>query len=49
MTTVGYGDITAKTTGGRIVSMISCLSGVFLTSMIIVTITNLMKKECWKI
>jgi hypothetical protein len=45
MTTVGYGDITAKTTGGRIVSMISCLSGVFLTSMIIVTITNFLNLE----
>ena len=45
MTTVGYGDITAKTTGGRIISMISCLSGVFLTSMIIVTITNFLNLE----
>ena len=45
MTTVGYGDITAKTLGGRIVSMLSCLSGVFLTSMIIVTITNFLSLE----
>ena len=45
MTTVGYGDITAKTLGGRIISMISCLSGVFLTSMIIVTITNFLNLE----
>ena len=45
MTTVGYGDITAKTLGGRIISVFSCLSGVFLTSMIIVTITNFLSLE----
>ena len=45
MTTVGYGDITAKTLGGRIISVFSCLSGVFLTSMIIVTITNFLNLE----
>ena len=45
MTTVGYGDITVKTLGGRIISMFSCLCGVFLTSMIIVTITNFLNLE----
>ena len=40
MTTVGYGELTAKTTGGRIISVISCLAGVFLVSMVIVSITS---------
>lgn len=40
MMTVGYGDITAKTIGGRVISIISCICGVFLISMVIVTITS---------
>ena len=35
MTTVGYGDISPRTIGGRIVCIISCLIGVFLIGMII--------------
>lgn len=40
MTTVGYGDIIAQTLGGKIISIISCVSGVFLVSMVIVTVTT---------
>ena len=35
MTTVGYGDITPRTIGGRIICSFSCIFGVFLISMVI--------------
>ena len=49
MTTVGYGDITAKTVGGRIFSILSCLGGSFLTGMIIVTISNFLELETYEV
>lgn len=45
MTTVGYGDMTAKSSGGRVVSMIACFSGVFFVSMVIVSITSTLSLE----
>ena len=45
MTTVGFEEFAAKTSGGRIVSMIACLSGVFFVSMVIVSITNTLMLE----
>jgi hypothetical protein len=39
MTTVGYGDFFAVTHLGRIVSVIACFWGVFLVSMMVVTLT----------
>lgn len=45
MTTVGYGDIVAQTLGGKIISIISCVSGVFLVSMVIVTVTTTLSLE----
>lgn len=42
MTTVGYGDITALTDLGRVISIISCLCGVILVSMILVTISSML-------
>lgn len=40
MTTVGYGDITPITIGGRIIGVIICIWGMFLTSFFTVTLTN---------
>jgi hypothetical protein len=42
MTTVGYGDYYPSSTLGRTVGIISCICGVFLISMLIVTITNVL-------
>jgi hypothetical protein len=42
MTTVGYGDFYPSSTFGRTVGIISCICGVFLISMLIVTITNVL-------
>jgi hypothetical protein len=40
MTTVGYGDLSPKSYGGRIVGMIVCIWGIFITSFFTVTLTN---------
>ena len=40
MTTVGYGDFYAVTTEGRMFAMIACVIGVFLVSMMVVTMNN---------
>jgi hypothetical protein len=40
MTTVGYGDNYPKTFGGRILGVIICIWGLFLTSFFTVTLTN---------
>jgi potassium intermediate/small conductance calcium-activated channel subfamily N protein 2 len=40
MTTVGYGDFYPKTVAGRIITFILCIWGVFLVSMMVVTLTN---------
>jgi hypothetical protein len=42
MTTVGYGDYYPSSTLGRTIGIISCICGVFLISMLIVTITNVL-------
>lgn len=49
MTTVGYGDFYPSSFMGRIIGIISCMSGVFLISMLIVAITNILDfKGCEK-
>jgi potassium intermediate/small conductance calcium-activated channel subfamily N protein 2 len=40
MTTVGYGDFYARTDLGRLVIFIVCIFGVFVVSMMVVTLTN---------
>jgi hypothetical protein len=43
MTTVGYGDISPKTVFGRIIGIFVCIIGTCLISMLVVTITNVIK------
>jgi hypothetical protein len=38
MTTVGFGDFYARTYIGRIVSIVACFYGVFLVSLMVVTL-----------
>ena len=40
MMTVGYGDMYPRTLPGRIMAFILCVWGVFITSLIVVTLTN---------
>ena len=40
MTTVGYGDLTPNTEFGRLFAMVGCLSGVFLVSLAVVSVSN---------
>jgi hypothetical protein len=40
MTTVGYGDLYPKTIGGRVVGMMGCIIGVFITSFTTIALTN---------
>jgi hypothetical protein len=42
MTTVGYGDITPKTHMGRFITTLSCFWGVFLISVSVVLLTNIL-------
>ena len=42
MTTVGYGDVFPKTSGGRFIGMTVCIWGMFLTSFFTVTLSNLL-------
>lgn len=39
MTTVGFGDLTPLSTTGRFIGILSCFLGIFLMSMLVVTIT----------
>ena len=40
MTTVGYGDISPKSLFGRIIIIISCMFGVFLVGLMVVSVTS---------
>eukprot|EP00347_Sterkiella_histriomuscorum_P018433 403345527 len=40
MTTVGYGDLYPKSFGGRVIGVIICIWGIFITSFFTVTLTN---------
>jgi hypothetical protein len=40
MTTVGYGDISPKSLLGRIIIIISCMFGVFLVGLMVVSVTS---------
>jgi succinate-acetate transporter protein len=42
MTTVGYGDFYARTEIGRFVIFIVCIWGVFVVSLMVVTMTNIL-------
>lgn len=43
MTTVGYGDVYPKTHVGRFIGALSCLFGVFLVSLVVVSLSNAVK------
>jgi hypothetical protein len=45
MTTVGYGDFFPSTIFGRLIIIFACISGVFLISMLVVSVTNLLNFE----
>lgn len=45
MTTVGYGDYYPITTPGRLVGFISCIWGVLVVSLMVITLTNMLKLE----
>lgn len=40
MTTVGFGDLFAKTYLGKLISIVACFYGVFLVSLMVVTLEN---------
>ena len=40
MTTVGYGDFFPRTHYGRFIAVLACIWGIFLISMMVVTLTN---------
>ena len=40
MTTVGYGDLYPKSNGGRIIGIMICIWGIFITSYLTVTLTQ---------
>jgi voltage-gated potassium channel Kch len=40
MTTLGYGDFFARTILGRIFIFAICITGIFIVSMMVVTLTN---------
>lgn len=42
MMTVGYGDLVTLTTEGRIIAVFACITGVFLTSMMFISINNIL-------
>lgn len=45
MTTVGYGDIFPITSGGRVFTIIACIIGTFVVSLIISQLTSLIALE----
>lgn len=40
MTTVGYGDVTPHTTGGKYVCMFTALWGAFMVSLLVLMVSN---------
>ncbi len=42
MTTVGYGDLVAYTTEGRFFAVLACVTGIFLLSMMVITLSNML-------
>ena len=40
MTTVGYGDFFPRTDLGRLIIFLVCICGIFILSMMVVTLTN---------
>jgi potassium intermediate/small conductance calcium-activated channel subfamily N protein 2 len=42
MSTVGYGEIVAKTNEGRTIAMMACIVGVFLISMMIISVNKIL-------
>lgn len=42
MTTVGFGDFAAYTTEGRFFAMLACITGIFLLSMMVITLSNML-------
>ena len=42
MMTIGYGDVYPKTVMGRIIGMIVCFWGVFIVSIFVVTLNNML-------
>lgn len=40
MTTVGYGDVFAKSHGGRLIGIITAFWGIFFLSLFVVTLVN---------
>ena len=45
MTTVGYGDISPKSFFGRLISVVTCLFGVFLVGLVVVSVTSYFNLE----
>ena len=45
ITTVGYGDFFARTLPGRTLIFFVCFWGVFVVSMMVVTLTNILSME----
>jgi hypothetical protein len=43
MTTVGYGDIAAQSHGGRAIALIVAFWGVFLVSLFVVSLNNMLE------
>ena len=45
MTTVGYGDVSPKSFFGRLISVVTCLFGVFLVGLVVVSVTSYFNLE----
>ena len=45
MTTVGYGDISPKSFFGRLISVVTCMFGVFLVGLVVVSVTSYFNLE----